>query len=133
MSGSILRFKDSVVADIEIDDDTAVFRFEPAMIVKSEGIPGVDPSTLWRQSATLTLSEEVEREGDLAEFPMTLTEGTLITVNGTTFADHCPIPLRTSGFVEIELKVAGESNLILRAERVRLELLDAPKYVKHLT
>jgi hypothetical protein len=132
MSGSILKFTDSVVTAVTMDRSAVTIRLEPALIVKSERIPGVDPSTLWRQTAELVLSGEAELEGEPAELPLTLAEGSNITVNGTTYVDHCPLPLKTSGFAEIELKAAGHPMTTARGGRIELRLIGVGKYIRHL-
>ncbi len=64
MAGTILQLQGSAVASIVNSPDGWIgVRFDPAMIVKSEGIPQVDASTLWTQAGELVIGEaEIDGE-----------------------------------------------------------------------
>ena len=131
MSASILQLNDSIVSDLSRSGDTAVLRFSPACILKSEGVPGVDASTRWNQTAELRFGEG-EIEGEWRAFPLTV-EGGRISVNNMTYVDIVPVPLESAGHMKLVLSIRGaDSGLVITGSDVRLDLIGDGQYVEHL-
>lgn len=131
MPGSILKFENSTLTAVSLTrDDTATLEFEPMMRIKSEGMPDVDPSTLWSQSVRITFLE-AEANPETLDGPTTLIGGDL-TVNGLTYRNIIPLPLDAPGFAEIELLTENGEKIVVGGERITVELLGAEKYLEHL-
>ena len=132
MSGTILQLHDSTLASVTVDaEEGARVQFSPAMIVKSQGIPRVDASTLWTQSGELVI-DEAELEGDLPECPTRVTGGR-IEAGGLKYMDMVPVPLDAVGYAQLRLAFAeGGADLVITGTGARLEMEDVPKYVKHI-
>lgn len=131
MAGSILQIPDSTLTSIETHaDDSLTLRLEPAMRIKSEGVPGVDASTLWRQSVNLRITE-AEMDGEALAAASAITSGE-ITVNGLTYEGIIPLPLNAPGYVELALTAESGQCWTIRGERIDVELLGVEKYIRHL-
>jgi hypothetical protein len=132
MSGTILQLHDSTLVSVSLNaDDEARVRFDPGMVVKSQGIPRVDASTLWRQSGELVIPE-AEIEGEPPELPVTVRDGSMET-GGLKYMDMVPVPLDDVGYAELRLSFAdGAPELVIRGAGARLEMEDIPKYIKHI-
>lgn len=130
MSGSILYLPETRIEGVERSDDGDLrILFAPARLVKSEGIPLSDSSTLWTQSGALTL-HGVDTK-DLLSPPVELTGGS-VEVGGVRYMDMLPLPFRFPGQVELRLGLAGSNDFTCTAERATLELEGSAKYVRHL-
>ena len=132
MTGTIVQLHDSTIVSIAIDaEEEARVRFSPAMIVKSQGIPRVDASTLWRQSGELVIGE-AECEGDLPDFPARVLSGS-IEAGGLKYVDMIPVPIDVAGYAQLRLSFAeGSSDLVITGISARLEMEDIPKYLEHI-
>lgn len=130
MSGTILHLPETRIEDVErtAEGDLRLV-FAPARVVKSEGIPLSDSSTLWTQPGVLTL-HEVETE-DLLNPPVELAGGS-VEVGGIRYMDMLPLPLPAHGGVELALDLAGGGRFACSASRAGLEMQGHPKYVRHL-
>lgn len=105
-------------------------RFSPAWVVQSEGIPGVDSSTLWTQSVELVI-EACEMEGATPELPARLTGGS-VEAGGYRHIDMLPVPLESEGYLALSLIFSSGETVALRGAGGRLALEGHPKYVRHL-
>lgn len=131
MSRSVLQLRDSEVDALENVGSAVRIRFSPALVLKSEGVPGVDASTLWHQSALLTIKEG-EIEGQRVSLPRRLAGGR-ITVNRLSYVDLLPIPLGSTGFVQLVLTFdAPQQHVIIAGTSANLDLLGHGKYIEHL-
>lgn len=131
MGGSVIQLRDSEIDALDTDERGVSIRFAPAFVVKSEGVPGVDASTLWTQAAVLTF-EDGEIEGDLPPLPGRLAGGK-ITVNRLSYVDMIPTPLDSAGFIRLALNfVEAQREIAVVGTSVSLELLGHGKYIKHL-
>ena len=131
MSGTILQLRGSTVYAITTrPDDQVRVRFAPALIVKSEGIPGVDASTLWTQSGELVI-DEGEIEGALPGFPAMVTGGS-VEAGGLKYMDMTPVPLTSVGYAQLRLTFESGADVVVTGSGATLELEDIPKYVKHI-
>lgn len=132
MSGTILQLDGSTVVSVSLNaDEEARVRFEPGMVVKSQGIPRVDASTLWRQSGELVIPE-AEMAGEPPPLPATVQDGSMET-GGLRYMDMVPVPLDNVGYAELRLSFgAGVSELVIKGAGARLEMEDIPKYIKHI-
>lgn len=131
MSKRILKFPDSVLHSISNEGEQTLLRFEPMRVVKAEGVPDVDPSTLWDQTVEFKLLE-AEIEINNSDLPRKIASG-MIEINGMTYVDIVPVPLSTPGYIEIELSdEAGQRFLLVRAERIDIELIGLDSYIEHI-
>lgn len=131
MGGSVIQLRGSKIEAVDTTNRTINVRFSPALVVRSEGVPGVDASTLWTQAATMAFHDG-EIEGDFPSFPATLTGGR-ITVNRLSYVDMIPIPLDSAGFLRLLLTFVGaQRELAIVGISATLELLGHAKYIEHL-
>lgn len=132
MTGSVLQFPDSTVESITSRADGSVaVRFNRAFLVKSEGIPYADASTLWTQAGELVV-EDAELRGEAPQLPARLTGGS-IEFNGYKFLDMVQIPLAAEGYAELTIRFDGQAEaLVVSGSGARLLLDDIAKYVKHM-
>jgi hypothetical protein len=131
MGGSVIKLQGSQLEALDIDGETVNVRFAPALVIKSEGVPGVDASTLWTQAAALVF-KDAEIEGDSPPFPATLSGGK-ITVNRLSYVDMIPIPLDSAGLIRLRLTlVEAQREIVIVGNSVSLQLSGHGKYVEHL-
>ena len=131
MVGTVLQLHGSSVAAIATGDDGEVsVRFAPAMIVKSEGIPRVDASTLWTQSGELVIGEG-QLEGTLPALPALLSDGSMEAA-GLKYIGVIPIPLGSLGHAELKLTFEDGAELTVTGADAKLGMEDTPRYVKHI-
>ena len=131
MAGTILQLQGSAVASIVTSPDGWIgVRFDPAMIVKSEGIPQVDASTLWTQAGELVIGE-AEIDGEPSELPAQL-EGGSMEAAGLKYVGMSPVPLDSLGYAQLRLEFKGGAQMAVTGANARLEMEGTPKYVKHI-
>lgn len=131
MGGRVIQLRGSQIEAVTTDKPVINVRFAPALLVKSEGVPGVDASTLWRQAAVLAFRNG-EIEGELPSFPARLAGGK-ITVNRVSYVDMIPTPLDSAGFIQLVLSfVEAQRELAIVGTGASLELLGQGKYIEHL-
>ena len=131
MAGTVLQLQSSSVAAIEAHRDGGIsVRFAPAMIVKSEGIPRVDASTLWTQSGELVIGEG-RIEGRVPAFPARLSDGSM-EATGLKFMGVIPVPLDNLGYAQLKLIFEDGAEVTVTGVNGKLGMEDTPKYVKHL-
>jgi len=99
-----------------------------AYIHKSEGTPGRDAGTGWRQEAALTFANGT-LEGKIAEYPAHLSDGTLV-IDGESLKNQIPIPLSRRGNTELMLEIINNDPVVIRGSEVHLELRGAATYVE---
>lgn len=131
MAHTIIRLNGSGIESIQIDrDDTAHVRFAPALIVKSQGIAGVDSSTLWEQRAELTI-REAEVAGPAPAVPAVAAGGTM-EAGSFKYLDMIPLPLDdVSGFAELRLRL-GDGEVVVTGQSARVLLEGQARYVEHI-
>lgn len=131
MPGRYIQLPNAEISAIEDSFGRIKVRIGDLRVVKSEGIPGVNESTLWRNAATVEF-EEAEIDGDLPALPARVTTGD-ITLNGITYRDMIALPLDQNGFAELELSFAGGAKVTISAsERIRIELDGPGNYIEHI-
>ena len=131
MAGTIIQLQGSMVTSITTNRDGAVsVQFGPAMIVKSEGIPQVDASTLWTQSGELVIVE-ANIEGECFALPARLSGGS-VEAGGLKYVGMLPVPLESPGYAQLKLVFDGGSEVTITGAGARLEMASLPKYVKHI-
>ena len=131
MTGTVLYFPESIIESlVEGGDATVRARFGPARLVKSQGIPLADASTLWAQHGTLVV-HEAEIEGALPETPATVASGSL-EVGGQKYIDMGPVPMDTHGYLEVRLVFAAGGEVTVTGSGGRLEMEGTPRYLRHL-
>ncbi|MGB0713734.1 MAG: hypothetical protein ACPGUC_09265 [Gammaproteobacteria bacterium] len=130
MAGSILQLEESNLSAIVQEGDRITLELRPAVIIKSEGMPGVDQSTVWAVDTDLVFRDEAEWDDDEApQTPAGLVGGS-IEVNGLTYLDTLPMPLDLPGRIELELKV-DDATFAIRGGHFRITPLWPGKYLRH--
>lgn len=131
MAHSIIRLNGSGIESIQIDrDDTARVRFSPALIVKSQGIAGVDSSTLWEQRAELTI-REAEVAGSATALPAFAAGGSM-EAGGFKYLDMIPLPMDdVQGFAELRVRL-GDGEVVVTGQLAGVVLEGQPRYVEHI-
>lgn len=131
MAGTILQLQGTTAASIATNPDGGIsVRFGPAMIVKSEGIPQVDASTLWTQSGELVIGE-AQIEGSCPTLPALLSGGSMEAA-GLKYVGMSPVPLDSLGYAQLKLAFEGGAEVAITGVGARLRMEDTPKYVKHI-
>ena len=131
MAGTVLQLHGSSVTAIATRGAGEVsVRFAPAMIVKSEGIPRVDASTLWIQSGELVIGEG-QIEGTLPALPALLSDGSMESA-GLKYIGVIPVPLDSLGYAELKLVFEGGAAVTVAGANAKLGMEDTPKYVEHI-
>ena len=131
MAGTVLQLQGSSLNAIETHGDGGVrVRFAPAMIVKSEGIPRVDASTLWTQSGELVIGEG-EIEGRVPVLPALLSDGSMEAA-GLKYIGVVPVPLDTLGYAQLKLIFEDGTEVAVTGINAKLGMEGTPKYVKHM-
>ena len=129
---TILQLNESTIESISArPDDTVVVRFSPAILIKSQGIPGVDSSTRWTQAGELRISE-AEMEGVPAGLPVVPAGGSM-ACGGYKYVDMMPVPLDAPGFAQLKLRFEpGGGAVTITGEDAMLAMEGDPKYVEHI-
>lgn len=131
MSGSVVHIPGTRVAAVEhADGDRIRVVFAPARVVKSEGIPLADASTLWVQGGALEVAD-AEMQGRAPVLPADV-EGGSIETAGIKYVDALPLPLNNPGFAELRLRFGDGRELVVVGTGVTMEMDGNPKYVRHL-
>ena len=131
MGGRVIQLRGSEIGAADMDGRTLSVRFAPALVLRSEGVPGVDVSTLWAQVALLCF-QDGEIDGEFPSFPARLAGGT-ITVNRLSYVDMIPAPLDSAGYIRLVLNFVGATpDLTIVGTSATLELLEHGKYLQHL-
>ena len=123
MGGSIVQLSESVVSAWEREAQRLRLRLAPAVVIRSEGVPGVDASTRWAQDVELVLGE-CAVEGEPPPVPFAL--------NAMTYVDMVPVPLDSVGRIRLNLEPTAGPGLVLTAASVTLTLHGHGRYVAHL-
>ncbi|MGB0720937.1 MAG: hypothetical protein ACPGU7_00945 [Gammaproteobacteria bacterium] len=130
MAGSILQLEESKLTGMKQDGERITLEFRPAIIVKSEGMPGVDQSTVWAVDTDLIFVDEAEWHDDSPPpLPMQVNGGS-IEVNGLTYLDTLPMPLDLPGHIELELS-AETGTFVVRGGHFTINPMWPGKYLCH--
>ena len=122
-------FPDARIQRIEQTDGGLTLHLSELFLFIS--LTGSREQTQWRQSGTLTV-EQAEVEGLLPSCPCVL-EGGDVHDHAFTYRDLAPLPIDSRGQVGCTLRIAGQAEpLVLRGERIRLELTGERRYVGHV-
>lgn len=131
MPGRYIELPHAEVTSVEEEFGNIRLRMGDFTLVKSEGIPGVNESTRWRNAATLEFVE-AEVEGELPSLPARVLTGDM-TLNGMTYRDMIALPLDQTGYASLELKLEDGGQLtITAADHIRLTLDGPGKYLEHI-
>lgn len=129
MDSASIDLPGSEIELIDLDDGVLRVHFSRAYIIKT--MTGSAERTKWWQAGDLVM-EGTEVEGELPR-------GTLVCAGGDvgenvyTYRDMIPLPLDSRGRTHCALSFEGSDHkLIARAETVRMEMRDTPKYIKHI-
>ena len=131
MAHTIINLDGSTVESVRLDgDDSAHVHFAPAVIIKSQGIAGVDASTRWAQIAVLTI-REAQVTGEVSLLPATAAGGSM-ECGGFKYLDMIPLPIgQVPGFAELRVRLAG-GNLVVTGEDPRVALEGQARYLEHV-
>jgi hypothetical protein len=100
------------------------------LVVKSQGIAGVDSSTLWEQPAELTI-REAEVTGLATALPSVAAGGS-IEAGGFKYLDMIPLPMdEVPGFAELRLRF-GDGEAVVSGQSARVVLAGQARYVEHI-
>ena len=127
---SSIEFHDSRIEAIT-EVGTQIFLFLTAYLHRSEGKPGVDAGTGWKQAAALSFYDAEIESADL-ELPVDISYGGLM-LEGVEFPNEIPVPLDHSGAIEMLLSVVlptEEIDIVIRGSRVTLALLGDAVYIE---
>jgi len=124
-----LSFPEARIERIEQTGDALILHLSELFLFIS--LTGSRERTQWRQSGTLTV-EQAEIDGPLPACPCAL-EGGDLHDHAFTYRDLAPLPIDSRGQVGCTLRFAGQAEpLVLRGERIRLELTGNRRYVGHV-
>jgi len=128
---TIINLDGSTVESVRLDgDDSAHVHFAPAVIIKSQGIAGVDASTRWAQIAVLTI-REAQVTGEVSLLPAIAAGGSM-ECGGFKYLDMIPLPIgEVPGFAELRVRLAG-GNLVVTGEDPRVALEGQAHYLEHV-
>jgi len=128
---TIINLDGSAVESVRLDsEDSAHVRFAPAVIIKSQGIAGVDASTRWAQIAVLTI-REAQVTGEVSLLPAIAAGGSM-ECGGFKYLDMIPLPIgEVPGFAELRVRLAG-GNLVVTGEDPRVALEGQARYLEHV-
>jgi hypothetical protein len=131
MAHMIINLQGSRVESVQIDaEDTVRVRLVPAVVIKSQGIAGVDASTRWEQAATVSL-REAEVSGAVPAGGGLVADGSL-ECGGFKYLGMVPLPLDSStGYAVLRVRLeSGE--LVVVGHDADLHLEGQPRYVEHI-
>jgi hypothetical protein len=129
MEISSIELPGSEVESIGFEGDDLILKFSRAYIIKT--ISGSEERTKWWQAGDLVF-EQAEVEGEIPECPAVCSGGD-VGENIYTYRDMVQIPLQEEGQAHCNLGfVDTDKRLALRSARVRLRMLDRPRYIEHI-
>jgi len=129
MESSSIELPDSEISAVGYRDGCLCIRFSRAYIIRT--MSGSQERTRWWQRGDLVMEgakiEARPPEGQL------VCDGGDIDDNIFTYRDMIPIPLETKGLIRCDLRFRGtDIRLIANGETLKLEMVDVPKYIKHI-
>jgi len=125
---TVIEIHDSAVARIDEQQNDIVVDFLAAYLHKSEGRPGYDPGTGWRQEARLVFGD-ASVCGDFPDLPCVVMDGGLI-VGGEQHDNEIPVPLASAAVAELRLIFDAVHAVTVTGRGVRLQLCGEPRYVE---
>jgi hypothetical protein len=128
MPNRAIEIHDSELASLAIEVGHIVLSFSSAYIHQTEGRPGIDAGTGWRQHAVIRIRGEVA-SGALTKLPCGLVEGYL-ELDGQESDNLIPIPLSFTGDVELALTSEFDEAIKIRGNHIALGLLHEPEFVE---
>lgn len=129
MDSSSIQLPGSRITELRVEGDCIRIRFSPALIIKT--MTGSVERTLWQQSGELVFTG-AELESEPPGLPAECSGGD-VGENVYTYRDMIPMPLSSRGRAHCILAVQGDDRkLRVRAEAVRLDMQDVPRYIQHL-
>jgi hypothetical protein len=129
MDSSSIDLPGSEVESITLADGRLCVRFSRAYIVKT--MTGSPERTRWWQAGALIM-DGADADGALPKGPLVCAGGD-VQENVYTYRDMIPIPLDSRGRTRCEMRFHDTATpLIVKAETLRLEMIDVPKYIEHI-
>lgn len=124
----VIRFAESVLLAATAAADTLTLQFDPCYGLQSEGIPGVDRTTLWLHTVELVLTEA--EWTDWPEFPLTLT-GAEIRDPPHLYRAHLPLPYQSRGALQFTFHFGESASWRVSARTAVMHVL-SKRYLRHL-
>ncbi len=123
-----IELHDSEVSFIWPEETKLRIILSPAIVHRSEGIPGTDPGTVWTQDAVMVF-QDCELSGIIPQLPCALADGMLHS-NGSTQENVINVPLSTTGQLQIILSFETGTEIQITARNLHLTLCWTPKYLE---
>ncbi|WP_435018655.1 hypothetical protein TA3x_000639 [Tundrisphaera sp. TA3] len=121
------------------DSELLAIRQEPwgcllvvnAVIHKTTGVPGVDPGTVWIQTAEVRLSNGRPHGLPIGPLdpPLDIWDGSLIT-KGQLLDGLVPCPLHSVGSTTIDLTFNRGDRFVIQADGLTIDLIGEPTYLE---
>jgi hypothetical protein len=122
-----IEFHDSTVLSITIGPSNVKLLLS-AYVHRSEGEPGIDPTTGWSQEAKLEFVCATI-EGKVPVLPLRLADG-CVTVGGRSMADLLFAPSSYEGQIAVKLTFEDSSEVVLEATALRVELTGNATFIE---
>ncbi len=126
---SAMEFHDSGFEKIEaIGSDLELVL--DAYVFKSEGVPGVDKSTGWKQTAILRFADG-SYEGKLPEEGEWISHGDLV-LGGTPFSELLPMPFENNAGTELKLEFTDGNRVSILGSSFKAELVGEATFIEDI-
>jgi hypothetical protein len=130
LDSSQIDLPGSEIESVELSDGTLRIHFSRAYIVKS--MTGSKERTRWWQAGGLVI-DGVDEVSKLPQGPLVCAGGD-VDENVYTYRDTIPIPFASRGAVRCLLRFEGlDDPLVASGRAIRLEMIDVPKYIEHVS
>ena len=126
-----IELHDSQLSEFLRTDRDLTLRFTPVYLHKSAGRPGRDAGTGWVQEARLIFSDASSTGGPY-DWPCDVMDGELV-LDATRYQHLIPVPLEFEGSVELRLIFGPHHSLVVKAKKVRLELIGQARYAEEFS
>lgn len=122
-----VELNDSMIVSINQHGDTIIVELD-AIVHRSNGRPGIDSGTVWKQSVRLTFSRG-KILGYVECLPETLLDGTL-TLDESTFENCFAVPLSHTGRCVAQFELPSDRLIVVEANQFTAETIGAPMYIE---
>ena len=124
----MIDLRDSKLVAVSWADGVAVVMLGPAFIHRSEGRPGVDAGTVWRQSAMFTLTNALVSAHAL--LPESVRSGSL-RIGAELRENIIPAAGVFSAAVELRLDLNDKDHLNVTGDQIMITLTGEPELVEN--
>jgi hypothetical protein len=123
-----IELHDSELASVSVSGSEAVVSFSSAYIHRTTGTPGVDSGSGWLQPATLTLTDAFPFSSPVV-LPATICEG-FLRIGSDLHSNVIPASGDFDGAIELSIVLATAEVLIIRGQRIAIQLHGTPSFVE---